>query len=147
VNKKQNIPVMRDPTCAGCGEPVDYADREPVSDGRTLWHFQCYLVHPDPQRPTTNYTLVSGRPVMARGVGMPLEYNESEVRDRIVRNLTAPPATMDPARMIRWLEGKITGWEKLEARATANRIRKQYAWQLLHARAVLALLRSLGGGA
>lgn len=138
MNKKQSIPVMRDPACAGCGKPVDYNPiaREPVSDGRTLWHFQCYLTEPDWQRPTTNYTLVGG--------GMPLEYTDGEVRDRIVRNLTAPSGAIDRPRMIRWLEGKIAGWEKLEARATSNRIRKQYAWQLLHARAVLALLRSLG---
>lgn len=119
INDKQNIPVIRDPSCAGCGHPVDYEfGREPVSNGRTLWHFKCYLSAPDPERPTTNYTLVAAR-----------------------------DAAMEPAidrpRMIRWLEGRIRGWEELEASATSNRLRKQNAWQLLHARAVLAVLRGL----
>lgn len=130
MNKKQSIPVIRDPSCAGCGHPVDYEfGREPVSNGRTLWHYKCYLSAPDPERPATNYTLVA-------------EQTRHDVAASVARHAAMEPA-IDRPRMIRWLEGRIRGWEELEASATSNRLRKQYAWQLLHARAVLAVLRGL----
>lgn len=67
-----------------------------------------------------------------------------EAPDPKTVNLTPPdPDVVDPPRMIRWLEGKIRSWETLEAAAGSQRFRKQYAWQLLHARAILAVLRGL----
>jgi hypothetical protein len=169
VNEKQKIPVIRDATCAGCGHPVDYEfGREPVNDGRTVWHFKCYLTAPDPQRPTEKYTLVGGPdpahvshdPSPSFGDMEAMIAADPKLRAYVqdmTKAISVPPragkmaayraacdaAPVDVPRMIRWLEGRIRGWEELEASATSNRLRKQNAWQLLHARAVLAVLGGL----